>query len=540
MPAATQVLIVGAGPTGLSLALWLAGAGVRVRVVERAAKPSRTSRAIAVQARTLELYRQLGIADEVIARGRTLGAVNLWVAGERAAHVPFGDIGSGRSLYPFVLMLSQDEHERLLTAELDRAGVVVERGTVLTGFDARGDTVRAHLVTAEGFAETCEASFLAGCDGAGSTVRHALGLGYPGGTYSRVFWVADVDAEGPGADGELHVALDETGFFAAFPLPGEGHVRLIGTFLPDENAEDAAESRSPAPVLAWRDVDKSSLGRVGIRAREVRWFSTYHVHHRVVDRFGAGPVFLLGDAAHVHSPVGGQGMNTGIGDAFNLAWKLADVLNGRAHISLLDTYDPERRAFAERLVETTDRLFSLATRDGGLAGWVRTRAMPGVLPRLFGTERGRLFLFATVSQTRVRYRRSPLSVGHAGVVHAGDRLPWFAQTGDGAGDNFAPLRSRWWQAHVYGAPKPGFDDVRDACESRGIPVVQIPWRVAAATAGLVPGALYLVRPDGHLAYVDAEARAAPLDEYLERHLEVPEARDHEISHPREDEGSAPL
>jgi len=540
MPSATSVVVVGAGPTGLSLALWLAGAGVRVRVVERAAKPPRTSRAIAVQARTLELYRQLGIADEVMARGRTLGAVNLWVAGEKAAHVPFGDIGTGRSLYPFVLMLPQDEHERILTAELDRAGVAVERGTVLTGFDARGDSVRAHLVSAEGFVETCEASFLAGCDGASSTVRHALGLGFPGGSYDRTFWVADLEAEGPGADGELQVALDEAGFFAAFPLPGEGHVRLIGTFRTDDDAGDAREARAPAPVLSWRDVDKSSLERIGLRMRDVRWFSTYNVHHRVVDRFGAGRVFLLGDAAHIHSPVGGQGMNTGIGDAFNLAWKLADVLNGRAHVSLLDTYDPERRAFAERLVATTDRLFTLASREGALARWVRTHGMPGVLPRLFGTERGRTFLFSTVSQTRLRYRKSPLSEGHAGVVHAGDRLPWFAQAGDGSGDNFAPLRSRWWQAHVYGAPKPGFAEVRDVCESRGVPVVQIPWRAAAATAGLVPGALYLVRPDGYLAYVDAEARPGPLDEYLDRTLEVPEARDQEISLRSEDETLARL
>ncbi|HVU51206.1 MAG TPA: FAD-dependent monooxygenase [Polyangia bacterium] len=540
MPAGTSVLVVGAGPTGLSLALWLAGAGVRVRVVERALKPPRTSRAIAVQARTLELYRQLGIADEAVARGRPLAALNLWVAGEKAAHVPFGDIGSGRSLFPFVLMLSQDEHERLLAAELDRAGVAVERGTVLTGLDARGDSVRAHLVTADGFAETCEAAFVAGCDGAGSTVRHALGLRFPGGSYDRTFWVADLDAEGPGADGELHVALDEIGFLAAFPLPGERHVRLIGTFRADEDAEDAAESRSPAPVPTWRDVDKSSLERVGIGVREVRWFSTYHVHHRVVDRFGAGRVFLLGDAAHIHSPVGGQGMNTGIGDAFNLAWKLADVLNGRAHLSLLDTYDPERRAFATRLVATTDRLFTLASRDGALARWMRTRAMPGVLPRLFGTERGRAYLFATVSQTRVRYRRSPLSQGHAGAVHAGDRLPWFAQAGDGSGDNYAPLRSRWWQAHVYGAPRPGFAEVRHACESRGIPVVQIPWRAAAAAVGLQPGALYLVRPDGYLAYVDAEARPAPIDEYLDRELLVPEARDHEISPLDEDDSSARL
>ncbi|HVR04226.1 MAG TPA: FAD-dependent monooxygenase [Polyangia bacterium] len=520
---ATQVLVAGAGPTGLALALWLARSGVRARVVEREPSPPRTSRAIAVQARTLELYRQLGIADDAVARGRTLEALNLWVHGEKVAHIPFGDIGSGRSKFPFMLMLAQDEHERLLTAELERAGVLVERGTALTRFDVYGDTVRALLTRRDGRTEACEAAYLAGCDGASSSVRHGLGLGFPGGTYSHVFYVADLEADGPGADGELHVALDDAGFLAAFPLRENRHVRLIGTVRVDDAGEGALDAAPPEgvgrpPEWTWDDVDKRALARVGVRVQDVKWFSTYHVHHRVVERFGKGPVFLLGDAAHVHSPVGGQGMNTGIGDALNLAWKLADVLRGRARASILETYDPERRAFARRLVATTDRLFTVATRDGALARWVRTRAMPGVLPRVFGTDRGRAFLFATVSQTRLRYRTSALSEGRAGYVHAGDRLPWFAQTGDGAGDNFAPLRSRWWQAHVYGDAKPGLEAVRAVCERRGIAVVQLPWRAAAGAAGLEEGALYLVRPDGYLAFVDPDCRADALDEYLSRIL----------------------
>jgi len=149
---------------------------------------------------------------------------------------------------------------------------------------------------------------------------------------------------------------------------------------------------------------------------------------------------------------------------------------------------------------------------------VRTRAMPGVLPRVFGTDRGRAFLFATVSQTRVRYRASALAEGRTGRVHAGDRLPWFAQTGDGADDNFAPLRSRWWQAHVYGDAKPGLGAVRAACERRGIAVVQLPWRAAAGEVGLEAGALYLVRPDGHLAFVDPKCRVDAFEAYISRVL----------------------
>jgi 2-polyprenyl-6-methoxyphenol hydroxylase-like FAD-dependent oxidoreductase len=514
-----NVLVSGAGPTGLALALWLARAGVSVRVIERDPSPPLTSRAIAVQARTLELYRQLGIADEAIGRGRKLDALNLWLRGEKAAHIAFGDIGSGRSKFPFVLMLAQDEHERLLDAALARVGVTVERGTTLTRFEARDDSVRVFLETRYGRSEVYEAAYLAGCDGASSTVRHGLGFGFPGGTYSHVFYVADLEAEGPGADGELHVALDDSGFLAAFPLAGEGHVRLVGTVRDvtspaGVDGVDGSEARALAAT--WDDVDKSIVERVGVRVRNVKWFSTYHVHHRVVERFSAGRVFLLGDAAHVHSPVGGQGMNTGIGDAFNLAWKLSDALAGRASPSILDTYESERRAFALRLVATTDRLFTLATRDGALARWVRTRTLPHVLPSVFGTDVGRAFLFATVSQTRVRYRRSALSKGHAGTVHAGDRLPWFAQTGEGSDDNFTPLKSRAWQAHVYGDAKPGFDAVQTACERHAIEVVRLPWRAAAGNVGLVSGAFYLVRPDGYLGFVDPEPRVATLEDYLER------------------------
>ncbi|HEY2899379.1 MAG TPA: FAD-dependent monooxygenase [Polyangia bacterium] len=515
-----QVLIAGAGPTGLALALWLARAGVRVRIVERESSPPQTSRAIAVQARTLELYRQLGIADPIIAAGRTLDALNVWVRGHKVAHVPFGDIGRGRSGYPFVLMLAQDQHERLLTAAVEEAGISVQRGVSLTGFSFDDDGVQARLATPDGGSEVCAARYLAGCDGARSIVRHALKIGFPGGTYGHLFYVADLQAAGPGADGQLHIALDDAGFLGAFPLKGTGHVRLIGTVRADAVAAEPSAAGAEGSTLTWDDVDQRLLESVGLRVREMQWFSTYHVHHRVVEHFGQGPVFLLGDAAHIHSPVGGQGMNTGIGDAFNLAWKLAEVLRGRAPASLLDTYEQERRAFARRLVATTDRLFTLATRDGAIARWVRTHAVPPTIARVFSTDRGRQFLFATVSQTRIRYRPSALSHGHAGALHAGDRLPWLDGAADAdKNDNYASLGARRWQAHVYGQPKPGIEAVEAACRRRDIPLLKRAWQPSAAEAGFEPGALYLIRPDGYLGFVDPDGGVADaLEAYLGRHF----------------------
>src|SRR5271155_2263377 len=327
----SEVLIVGAGPTGLALALWLTKQGVEVRIVDKTAEPGTTSRALAVQARTLELYRQLDLADEVVKRGHKTPA-------------------------PFLHIFPQDEHERLLIERLEALGVFVERDTELLAFEDKGEFVAARLRRGDGTEEGCEASYIAGCDGARSSVRQTVGAGFPGGTYRHLFYVADVEAEGPTIDGELHVDLDESYFLAVFPLAGEGRARLIGT-VRDERAEHA-------DTLKFEDVSDRAIQNLGVQVRRLNWFSSYHVHHRVAQQFRRGRGFLLGDAAHIHSPAGGQGMNTGIGDAVNLAWKLAAALSGRAPDELLDSYEAERIVFARRLVATTDRAFSFATAEG--------------------------------------------------------------------------------------------------------------------------------------------------------------------------------
>ena len=502
-----DVLIAGAGPTGLVLGLWLARAGVRVRVVDKAPAAASTSRALVVHARTLEFYRALGIADAIVDAAIRFDALNLWVQGRRAAHVELGALGAGATAFPFVLIFPQDAHERLLGERLAAAGVAVERPCALAGFDDRGDAVVARLVHADGREETCSAAYLAGCDGAHSVVREQLGAGFPGGTYAHLFYVADVDAQGPVMNGELNVALDSADLLAVFPMQGEGRARLIGTVT--------AEGEHAERPLEWRDVSRRVIEGLQLDVRSVHWFSAYRVHHRVASHFRSGRAFLLGDAAHIHSPVGGQGMNTGIGDAVNLGWKLAAAIRRTIDPRVLASFEPERIAFARRLVATTDRAFQVATSDGPIARFVRVHAIPEALPSLTGMSAVRRFMFRTLSQTAIEYRASPLSQGSAGSVHAGDRLPWIGLEGTGAvyPDNFAPLAARDFQVHVYGEAKP---TLAALCRTRSLPVHAFPWHAKMQAAGFARDGVYLLRPDGYVAFAQAQGDdMAALTRYLD-------------------------
>jgi 2-polyprenyl-6-methoxyphenol hydroxylase-like FAD-dependent oxidoreductase len=495
------VLIVGAGPTGLVLALWLTKLGVRVRIIDKTAEPGTTSRALAVQARTLEFYRQVEIAHAVVEGGVKIAGVNLWVRGAKAARVPLQNIGESVTPFPFALVFPQDAHERLLIERLDGLGIKVERRTELARFEQHREGVRATVKRPDGSEEICEAAYLAGCDGAHSTVREGLGIGFPGGTYSGLFYVADVEASGPATDSELHADLDESELLLVFPMKGKGAIRLVGSVRDAPGSDDRE--------LTFDDVGTRAIEHLKLTIAKVNWFSTYRVHHRVAHRFREGRAFLLGDAAHIHSPVGGQGMNTGIGDAVNLAWKIASVLNTSAPNNLLDTYELERIGFARRLVATTDRVFTLVTAQGRIARLVRTRLAPLLVPLLFRLPRIRRLLFRTVSQIGIDYRKSPLSAGATGSLRGGDRLPW-VETGPYE-DNFAPLTSLDWQVHVYGEPR---HDLADTCAGLRLPIHRFAWTPAMGSVGLTRGALYLVRPDGYIALADREGEPEQLGRYF--------------------------
>jgi 2-polyprenyl-6-methoxyphenol hydroxylase-like FAD-dependent oxidoreductase len=495
-----DVLVVGAGPTGLVLGLSLAKLGVKLRIIDKTPEPGTTSRALAVHARTLELYRQLDLTDFVLDHGHKVPAVRLWVKGEPQARVSFEEIGSDLTPYAFLQIFPQDEHERLLIARLEKLGTSVERRTELLGYRDEGSRAVARLRRPDGQEETCEAAYIAGCDGVHSIVRDTMGTGYPGGTYRQLFYVADVQASGPALDGELHVDLEEADFLAVFPLAGKGRARLIGT-VRDERAQHAE-------TLRFEDISRRIIDNLKVKVEEVNWFSTYHVHHRVTAHFRKGRAFLLGDSAHIHSPAGGQGMNTGIGDAINLAWKLKAVLAGRAPDALLDSYEPERIAFAQRLVKTTDRVFTLATAEGKTADIIRTRIVPVVFPALAKFDAFREFLFRTVSQITINYRHSALSEGHAGAIHGGDRLPWVSA---GNVDNYEPLKAMSWQVHVYGDANA---ELETWCKEHDMPLHVFAWRPEYGEAGFAREGLYLIRPDCYVALAHRSGAADSLERYF--------------------------
>jgi 2-polyprenyl-6-methoxyphenol hydroxylase-like FAD-dependent oxidoreductase len=506
------VLVVGAGPTGLVLALTLARAGLRPRIIDARAGTGGQSRALDVQARTLELYRQLGVADGLLEHGVRIQQVAVRAGGRTVSETDVRTFGQGLSPYPFSLSCPQDDHEALLAAELAAAGVHVEWQTALVALEDRGDHVAVRLNRPDGGTETADVAYVCGCDGAHSTVREEVGLPFRGSTSQQRYFVADVRAEGPvavaqPAGGSFSFCLSDEDFILAVPARRTGTVRVVG-LVPSRLA--GRES------LAFDDLRETVETTTDTCVRSVAWFSTYRVSHRVAERFRVGRSFLLGDAGHVHSPLGGQGMNTGIADAGNLGWKLAAVLQGRAAPSILDSYEPERIRFARSLVRTTDTLFGMIAGPGRRQRLARSVIFRGLLPGLLRVPVTRTAVCGCISQIRVSYRTSALSSGRAGRVRGGDRLPW-VELEDGH-DNFEPLDALDWQVHVYGVAGPA---LRGVAAERGLALHEFGWDRRSQASGLRRDALYLVRPDGYVALADARQDVRKLEGVLDRFSLVP-------------------
>ena len=358
----SQVLVTGAGPVGLTLAAELKRFGVSVRIVDKAASRTDKSKALVVWSRTLELLDRAGCAEAFVAAGSKVLAVNLNAGGKPLGRVTFDTVASP---YPFALMLPQSETERLLEDHCATLGVIVEREVEMTGFTPGADEVVAKLRHADGRCETVRTDWLVGCDGAHSAVRHGLGFEFEGDTLQSDWILADVHLAGvPVPSSELAMYAHSEGVLALFPIT-PGRYRVIA---------DIGHASAGAPAEPTLDEVQALLDRRGpgaITASDPIWLSGFRINERKVKHYRAGRVFLAGDAAHVHSPAGGQGMNTGMQDAFNLAWKLAMVSSGVAGERLLESYDSERGAVGEMVLRNAGRLTAAATLKNPLARLAR-------------------------------------------------------------------------------------------------------------------------------------------------------------------------
>ncbi len=436
----TDVLIIGAGPTGLSLACQLVRYGIDFVILEKNEGVTPYSKAIGVQARTLEIYEQIGLAQKAVEEGTVAGKGRLLVGGEVRGEIDFSNIGEGLSPYPFVLMLEQSKNEKLLYEYLQSHRKEVLWKSELESFSQDDSGVKAQVKISDGGSQTIEAKYLVGCDGPKSLVRHMLGLKFEGSTFERMFYVADAQIDWKFTHDALHICLAKDSFVVFFPLKGEKRYRIVGVF-PEEFSKDEGE-------VLYEEIESriKELAELELDIHDVEWFSTYKVHTRHVSKFSQGKCFLAGDAAHIHSPAGAQGMNTGIQDGYNLAWKIALAVQGNAGEKLLETYNEERLENAKHLLQTTDRMFQFAAGSEWFLSFLRIDVLPPLAKYILNFEPVRKFLFPLMSQTGINYRHSSLSQ-HSGdedfKVKAGDRMPYFLIGGESAYDNLRQAKFHW-------------------------------------------------------------------------------------------------
>lgn len=538
-----DALVVGAGPTGLALAAQLRRFGARFRIIDRSLDRARESRALAVQARTLELLDTLDLAAPLVARGNTSMRVAFHLGAREVAVVELGTARATDTRFPFILFVSQAETEDLLGTYLTQSGVRVERGVELVELAMGDDGVSCLLRHGDARRETVRARYVVGCDGAHSTVRRAAGFSFEGGSYPQDFVLGDVEADGPLEPNAINPFVSGGGVAMFFPLRHPTTWRVIAvaaTPNPHERSADELPLTSEVSLARLQEIVDTPTQRA-VRVRDPAWLTRFHLHHRQTTRYRARHVFLAGDAAHIHSPVGGQGMNTGIQDAWNLGWKLALVARGAARPDLLDSYDAERWPVGRFLLRYTDRLFATfaqAMSSGKLATWVREVVAPRVIPPVMSAAWLRAGAFRFASELGIRYRASPLSEDASPRPHdgprAGDRLPDARLTMDGAptwlqraalGPHLTLLlcgeMSAWHQS--------GLDQVADrfrglvatrhlsAMPARGQLVD--PDGATLRMLGATDGTQYVVRPDGYIGFRSAGYDLTALEAYLRRWLE---------------------
>jgi 2-polyprenyl-6-methoxyphenol hydroxylase-like FAD-dependent oxidoreductase len=503
-----DILVAGAGPAGLTLALQAHDHGAAVRVVERRPEAVRPSRALILHARTLEVLRPLGVTQALLARADIAPAADLRL-GSRAVRVTFAGLALPDTAFPHLSLIRQMDVERVLAQALAGRGVEVERGTELAGIRQGPDGVRAILRAPGGTEEEVMSGFLAGCDGPASTVRAQAGLGWTGRPYPAEIVLADAELDDDLAADAAQVVAGRRGLLFAFRLGEQATWRLLATRPATSDRLVPGSFGPPVSVAELQEL----VDRAGLDARitDLVWSSRLRVQHRVAERFRRGRLFLAGDAAHAYSPATGQGMNAAIQDAANLGWKLAFAAGRAGGGPLLDSYDRERRPVAREVLAMTHLAFWAEAGTGPVASALRGRLAPLAAPFVPALAGSRLLAggIRVLSQLRVNYRASPLSVegtpGRAGRPRAGDRLPDQLVRADGRSARLHDLLAR-----------PGVHILldRDADQpdtTRFGPFVNVVRLTSAPGRGLT-----VVRPDGYIGFRGQTVEVRQLAAWLAR------------------------
>jgi 2-polyprenyl-6-methoxyphenol hydroxylase-like FAD-dependent oxidoreductase len=416
----TEVLIVGAGPSGLMMAAQLLRNGVQPVIIDSRYGPTDQSKALAVQARSLEIYRQMGVIDRIMPGGKPAGGVSYTLNGETLIDLSFADIGTSQTHFPFVFLYQQSKNERLLLDVLTQHCCPVYWDTTLTGLTQTNNGVAVTLTNSEATETRLTGNWVIAADGAHSTVRKQLQIPFKGDVYANEYFLADIEIAGGVLNTDkVSLYLTSNNMAGFFPLPEENRYRVIGNITQKMNFTGEVKLDDVLPTL------KNTAG-ASFDVTKVHWFTTYRLHHRMAEKFRQERCFLVGDAAHIHSPVGGQGMNTGLQDAYNLGWKLAGVINGQLNAAILDSYTAERMPVAKTLLNTTDKLFKVIMSPNWLTGLFRKWVMPRIINLTWQKPGFREWFFKRLAQLDISYRDSKLNLNlsTAKNIKAGDRLPY--------------------------------------------------------------------------------------------------------------------
>ena len=480
MPSHVQVLVVGAGPVGLTLANELARHGIAVRIVDKAPARTDKSKALVLWSRSLELFDDAGYAEPFLPAGFQAHGAQISNGRDVMARVSFDSV---ESRFPYALMIPQSETERILEEQLVKRGVRVARSVELTAFADNGSSIEATLNKLGGGTETVTADWLVGCDGAHSTVRHGLNLAFEGSTLESDWILGDGFINGLEPKDRLHIFWHRDGILALFPIVGD-RWRVVADF-------DAPPDGGHRPDPSLDEVNQvmARRGSSSMVMSDPVWLASFRINERKVRDYRKGRIFLAGDAAHIHSPAGGQGMNTGMQDAFNLAWKLALVIKGSAKPALLDSYSPERTAVGDRVLRNAGRLTVVATLRNPVLQGIRNAVARFATSFPFVQHK----MANQLTEMDIGYPESPLSAG------GGDAGP-----GPRAGE-------RWPQRLPAGAGGMKFVAAGPGDVTASL-VAKFPQLVVAANA---QGAgLRLIRPDGYVGFAGSAKDPLHAEAYL--------------------------